>query len=90
MYDRAEIARSNRLTARGLPTSEAQADLKLKREHSHSSVALIVDNTVTFRTAPPFIASHDIVRGIVHAGHVALQYAFMLAVMYVPPPVFLT
>ena len=35
------------------------------------------------RTVPPFIPSHDIPRGLVYASQVALEFAFMLAVMCV-------
>ena len=38
---------------------------------------------MTLRTIPPFVPSHDILRGIVYAGRAALQFAFMLAIMYV-------
>lgn len=34
---------------------------------------------------PPFIASHDITRGVLHTAQVAIGYALMLAVMYVCP-----
>lgn len=33
------------------------------------------------RNTAPFIFSHDVVRGVVHAGQAALKFAFMLAVM---------
>jgi len=36
---------------------------------------------ILIRTVPPFIASHDIPRGVIYAGQVALEFAFMLAVM---------
>ncbi|KAF8170759.1 CTR copper uptake transporter [Pholiota molesta] len=35
----------------------------------------------TLRTLPPFVASHDVVRGVLHAGQAALLYTFMLAIM---------
>ena len=35
------------------------------------------------RTIPPFIPSHDIPRGLVYGAQVALEFAFMLAVMCV-------
>ncbi|KAI0721430.1 CTR copper uptake transporter [Fomitopsis betulina] len=38
-------------------------------------------NAVTFRSAPPFIFSHDVPRGILLMVQVTLNYAFMLAVM---------
>ena len=34
------------------------------------------------RLSLPFIPSHDIPRGILHAGQAALEFSFMLAVMY--------
>ena len=41
-------------------------------------------NPITFRSAPPFVLSHDIPRGILLMVQVTLNYAFMLAVMYAP------
>lgn len=44
------------------------------------------------RTMAPFIAAHDIPRGIIHASQALLGYALMLAVMYVSltfPPLLL-
>ena len=37
----------------------------------------------TVRNAPPFVFSHDLARGLLHAVQAALQFAFMLIVMYV-------
>lgn len=38
-------------------------------------------SVTTMRTVPPFIASHDVARGVLHAMQAALGFAFMLAVM---------
>ncbi|KAH9900710.1 CTR copper uptake transporter [Cubamyces lactineus] len=35
----------------------------------------------TLRNAPPFVFSHDLARGLLHAVQAALQFAFMLIVM---------
>lgn len=35
------------------------------------------------RTSAPFIVTHDVSRGILHAVHSAIQYALMLAIMCV-------
>ncbi|KAI0655805.1 CTR copper uptake transporter [Cubamyces menziesii] len=35
----------------------------------------------TVRNAPPFVFSHDLARGLLHAVQAALQFAFMLIVM---------
>jgi len=36
---------------------------------------------IATRSAPPFIPAHDFARGVLHAGQMALTFAFMLAVM---------
>ena len=41
-------------------------------------------DTLSLRKGPPFIASNDIARGIIHAVQSALHFAIMLALMYVP------
>lgn len=76
--------RSDRMNARGLPVGSSSED-DLKRPKSATMVATIRDAAM-FRTTPPFILSHDVVRGIAFAGHSALQFAFMLVVMYVLRP----
>ncbi|KAF8200097.1 CTR copper uptake transporter [Pholiota molesta] len=40
-----------------------------------------IRNVLTLRTLPPFVASHDVVRGVLHAGQAALLYTFMLAII---------
>ena len=45
-----------------------------------------VRDAVTMRSGPPFILSHDIARGIIHAVQAALHFAIMLVVMYVAFP----
>ena len=66
------------MNARGLPVNSSEPDLK--KQASASTVAALKDAAV-MRHAPPFIASHDIVRGIAYAGHSLLQFAFMLIIM---------
>ena len=56
-------------------------------EHSDDDIVEVNatnEKTVTFRTPrtlPPFIASHDVPRGIAFALQAVLAYALMLAVM---------
>jgi len=40
-----------------------------------------ISRSFAFRHIPPFILAHDIARGILHAGQMALAFAFMLVVM---------
>ena len=75
------ILRSNRLNARGLPSCAAKAGDKLS-PHPNTTAEQFM-NTLFMRTVPPFIFWHDFVRGIVYLGQAALQFTFMLAVMYV-------
>ncbi|CDO75149.1 hypothetical protein BN946_scf184590.g6 [Trametes cinnabarina] len=66
---RAQIAQADRLN---LPTtSEKRTDYHTGR----------LRDSLTIRNAPPFILSHDLSRGVLHAVQAALQFAFMLIVM---------
>lgn len=79
--DRAQILLANRLTEKGLPVvSYGASDDETK---STPRTGAVLRDAITMRTTPPFVASHDILRGIVYAGRSALQFAFMLAIMYV-------
>ncbi|KAI9060370.1 CTR copper uptake transporter [Trametes sanguinea] len=66
---RAQIAQADRLN---LPTADE------KRPNYHTGR---LRDSLTLRNAPPFILSHDLSRGILHAVQAALQFAFMLIVM---------
>ncbi|KAF5361227.1 hypothetical protein D9757_013218 [Collybiopsis confluens] len=55
---------------------------KLK-ETKQIAPAASVKNALMMRRAPPFIPAHDLVRGIMHIGQAALNFAFMLAVIAV-------
>ncbi|KAL0953024.1 hypothetical protein HGRIS_007228 [Hohenbuehelia grisea] len=65
----------------------AQIALSQKLNRSQSSIrdeegkSRSVTSLLTMRTAPPFILSHNIARGVMHVGQTALGFAFMLAVM---------
>ncbi|KAJ3526518.1 hypothetical protein NM688_g8253 [Phlebia brevispora] len=72
---RAQIVRADRVNLQELPVSA------FPHEKQASAVSVVYDKAITFRTAPPFVWSHELARGIMHAGHAALQYALMLAVM---------
>ncbi|TCD63913.1 hypothetical protein EIP91_004760 [Steccherinum ochraceum] len=74
----AMILRSNRLNARGLPTSGSE---KLSSLYVANSTSEQCVGALTMRTVPPFIFWHDLTRGIMYLGHSALQFAFMLAIM---------
>ncbi|GJE96170.1 CTR copper uptake transporter [Phanerochaete sordida] len=74
---RAAIVRSDRMNARGLPVG-SEDDLKRPKP---ATMAATIRDAAMFHTTPPFILSHDLVRGIAFAGHSALQFAFMLVVM---------
>ena len=66
------------MNAKGLPVaSDSQPDLK------QTSPNVRVRDAATLRNAPPFILAHDFMRGFTYMFHAALQFAFMLAVMYV-------
>ncbi|KAI0338671.1 hypothetical protein BDW22DRAFT_1314894, partial [Trametopsis cervina] len=80
---RAEVLRTNRVNAKGLPTSSSSGKSIPESQSSNSSTSTraVLRDAVTMRSAPPFIASHDILRGVVYAGRSALQFAFMLAIM---------
>lgn len=70
------------MNVRGLPVaSTLQDDLKGPKP---VNVSAALRDAAMFRSTPPFILSHDLVRGIAFAGHSALQFAFMLVVMCVP------
>jgi solute carrier family 31 (copper transporter), member 1 len=69
---------ADNMNAKGLPVSSSQPDLK---KQASSSTAVALRDAAILRNAPPFIASHDIVRGIAYAGHSLLQFAFMLVIM---------
>ncbi|KAI0691825.1 CTR copper uptake transporter [Cytidiella melzeri] len=76
---RAQILHSNQLNTKELPLSSSptfSAD-SIKA----TSISAVLRDAVTLRNGPPFIASHDILRGVIYAGRVALLYALMLAVM---------
>lgn len=66
------------MNAKGLPSSQSVM------KKSASTTAVFRD-AATLRSAPPFIPSHDLLRGLIYAIHMTLQFAFMLIVMYVPP-----
>lgn len=82
----AQILQSNRLNAKGLPVDAVQSYSTVSVPELRkvtSSTSTVVRDAVIMRSAPPFIASHDLLRGIVYGGRAALQFAFMLAIMYV-------
>ncbi|TFK41391.1 Ctr copper transporter [Crucibulum laeve] len=68
-----------------LDSSERSVDMKAGVEEearqSLSTSSPFHPRTKTLRTIPPFIASHDIPRGILYGIHVLLGYSLMLAVM---------
>lgn len=67
---RSQILRSNVTSDSGGSNSSMLSSNNTARSHLvHSSA--------------PFILAHDIPRGVFYAGHSALQFAFMLAAMYV-------
>ncbi|KAF7797825.1 hypothetical protein EIP86_009031 [Pleurotus ostreatoroseus] len=72
---RAQVVRANKVNSRELPVSS------LPDYKQTSLTRAVIDNAITFRTAPPFMLWNDLARGVLHAGHAALQYALMLAVM---------
>ncbi|KAI0085508.1 CTR copper uptake transporter [Irpex rosettiformis] len=76
---RAQILQSNRQNAKGLPV--ASYTTPASETKSGPRTGTVLRDAMTMRTTPPFIASHDILRGIVYAGRAALQFAFMLAIM---------
>ncbi|KAI8992724.1 CTR copper uptake transporter [Trametes punicea] len=65
---RAQIVQADRIN---LPTTEKRPDFNTGR----------VRDALTLRSAPPFILTYDLTRGIFHAVQAALQFAFMLIVM---------
>ncbi len=74
---------ANRLTEKGLPVvSYGTSDDETK---ATPRTGAVLRDAITMRTTPPFVASHYILRGVVYAGRSALQFAFMLAIMYVCP-----
>jgi hypothetical protein len=50
---------------------------------SHAISSSAMHARANTRTMAPFIAAHDIPRGVIHASQALLGYALMLAVMYV-------
>lgn len=71
---RAAILHADRMNAKGLPSSQSVM------KKSASTTAVFRD-AATLRSAPPFIPSHDLLRGLIYAIHMTLQFAFMLIVM---------
>lgn len=57
------------------------ADKVSEEGHSTVEVNLLVEQRLRARTSAPFMLSHDLSRGVLHAVHTAIQYALMLAVM---------
>ncbi|KAK7676995.1 hypothetical protein QCA50_020024 [Cerrena zonata] len=78
---RAQILKSDRLNHKGLPTSTSEKTKSAQPQHAHASTMTNLTNAVMLRDIPPFILAHDSMRGIIHAGQAALQFAFMLAAM---------
>jgi len=84
---RAQVVQEDKRSSRGLPVASLPAEPSRKDSFASESdvpppaPAAPSIHPITLRNAPPFILSHDIVRGIMYAGHVALQFAFMLIVM---------
>ena len=74
------IIQANRLNARGLPVSAAELKSKYVTANSTSEQFI---NALTMRSVPPFVFWNDLTRGMMYTGQAALQFAFMLAVMYV-------
>lgn len=82
---RARIIRLATGSDTSLPTTSTS---HLDEKSSSRSLAVpalpsSLPNSTTFRSAPPFVFSHDIPRGILLMVQVTLNYAFMLAVMCV-------
>lgn len=82
---RARIVRLTTGSDASLPTARSS---HLDEKSSSQSVNApmlpsTLPNPITFRSAPPFVLSHDIPRGILLMVQVTLNYAFMLAVMCV-------
>ncbi|TFK17025.1 hypothetical protein FA15DRAFT_676376 [Coprinopsis marcescibilis] len=50
-------------------------------EVPREAMTLLVRHRIPRRTIPPFVASHDIPRGVLHAFQSALGYILMLAIM---------
>ena len=67
--NRAQIVAADRVNL--LPEDKKQGAVMVGR----------VRDTVSFRNGPPFIAAHDIARGLIHAVQSALHFAIMLALM---------
>lgn len=94
-YGRADFFVSARaLTARLQPASESDLgvdaasstdkdEIKGTLDRAPSERDLLVRDTRATRLSPPFVASHDIPRGIAFALQAVLGYALMLAVMWV-------
>ncbi|KAF8890941.1 CTR copper uptake transporter [Infundibulicybe gibba] len=71
---KAQVIIANKLNAARRRSSEDQASIT-KMQSSPAAAVL------TMRNAPPFIPAHDITRGIMHMGQMALNFILMLAVM---------
>jgi solute carrier family 31 (copper transporter), member 1 len=66
---RAQIAYANKLNGNGAAGTKASAP------------PMTLQTTLLMRRLPPFIFEHDIMRGFMHSGQAALNFAFMLVVM---------
>ncbi|PPQ75011.1 hypothetical protein CVT24_010395 [Panaeolus cyanescens] len=73
--NRARIEHANRLNA--VSTKEADRD-SLAHAHRRGSPMM---NALRLRSIPPFVWSHDIARGVMHAAQAALGFLMMLTVM---------
>ena len=84
-FFRAQLVKADRLDAKILPTatttatSEKTKSVNLK--HAHASTMTNLMNAVILRDILPSMLAYNLGRGIVHAGQVALKFAFMLAAM---------
>ncbi|TFK37212.1 Ctr copper transporter family-domain-containing protein [Crucibulum laeve] len=73
--------RMNRPSTSGSAANEEKPPLKSTTVPASVARQNSITRTITMRTVSPFIASHDITRGVLHALQTALGFSFMLAVM---------
>lgn len=81
---RAEILRVDRLNQSGrLPTAGTAKSACCSTNDASRTTTKTTQYKSIFSNVPPFIFEYEVSRGVLHALQSAMQFAFMLATMYV-------
>ncbi|THH04360.1 hypothetical protein EW145_g5575 [Phellinidium pouzarii] len=88
-HKQAHIILANKLNAQRPPldartsTASTSSSIVKAGEVVAPTLSKGVSNGSLTRITMPFVPAHDVTRGIMHAGQAGLEFAFMLAVMFV-------